>query len=119
MLEYMKPGSIIIDVSIDMGGCFETSEVTSHDKPTFVKHDVVHYCVPNIPSRYARTSSLSISNIFTPYLLEIGEHGGLENSLRINKGLKNGLYFYRGILTSKSVADWFDLPFRDINLLFF
>ena len=119
MLEYMKPGSIIIDVSIDMGGCFETSEVTSHDNPTFVKHDVVHYCVPNIPSRYARTSSLSISNIFTPYLLEIGEHGGLENSLRINKGLKNGLYFYRGILTSKSVADWFDLPFRDINLLFF
>lgn len=119
MLEYMKPGSIIIDVSIDMGGCFETSEVTSHDKPTFVKHGVVHYCVPNIPSRYARTSSISISNIFTPYLIEIGEHGGLENSLRIDKGLKNGLYFYRGILTSKSVADWFDLPFRDINLLFF
>ena len=119
MIEYMKPGSIIIDVSIDMGGCFETSEVTSHDEPTFKKHGVIHYGVPNIPSRYARTSSLSISNIFTPYLLEIGEHGGLENSLRINKGLKNGLYFYRGILTSKSVADWFDLPFRDINLLFF
>ena len=119
MLEYMKPGSIIIDVSIDMGGCFETSEVTSHDKPTFIKHGVIHYCVPNIPSRYARTSSISISNIFTPYLIEIGEHGGLENSLRMDKGLKNGLYFYRGILTSKSVADWFDLPFRDINLLFF
>tara|TARA_R110002020_G_scaffold159435_5_gene343227 strand:- start:949 stop:2145 length:1197 start_codon:yes stop_codon:yes gene_type:complete len=119
MIEFMKPGSIIIDVSIDMGGCFETSEVTTHDKPTFVKHGVIHYCVPNIPSRYARTSSISISNIFTPYLLEIGEHGGLENSLRMNKGLKNGLYFYRGILTSKSVADWFDLPFRDINLLFF
>lgn len=119
MIEYMKPGSIIIDVSIDMGGCFETSEVTTHDKPTFVKHGVIHYCVPNIPSRYARTSSISISNIFTPYLLEIGEHGGLENSLRMDKGLKNGLYFYRGILTSKSVADWFDLPFRDINLLFF
>ena len=119
MIEYMKPGSIIIDVSIDMGGCFETSEVTSHDTPTFTKHGVIHYGVPNIPSRYARTSSLSISNIFTPYLLEIGEHGGLENSLRMNKGLKNGLYFYRGILTSKSVAEWFDLPFRDINLLFF
>ncbi|MGO4911194.1 MULTISPECIES: alanine dehydrogenase [unclassified Leeuwenhoekiella] len=119
MIEYMKPGSIIIDVSIDMGGCFETSEVTTHDKPTFIKHGVIHYCVPNIPSRYARTSSISISNIFTPYLLEIGEHGGLENSLRMNKGLKNGLYFYRGILTSKSVAEWFDLPFRDINLLFF
>ena len=119
MVEHMKNGAVIIDVSIDMGGCFETSEVTSHDKPTFVKHGVLHYCVPNIPSRYARTSSLSISNIFTPYLLGIAENGGLENSLRIDRGLKSGLYFYRGILTSKSVSDWFDLPHRDINLLFF
>ena len=80
---HMKKGAVIIDVSIDMGGCFESSEVTTHDKPTFVKHGVVHYCVPNIPSRYARTSSLSISNIFTPYLLHIAEQGGLENTLQI------------------------------------
>ncbi len=119
MVEHMKNGAVIIDVSIDMGGCFETSEVTSHDDPTFIKHGVLHYCVPNIPSRYARTSSLSISNIFTPYLLDIAEHGGLENSLRMDRGLKSGLYFYRGILTSKSVSDWFELPYRDINLLFF
>ncbi|MEH6405813.1 MAG: alanine dehydrogenase [Leeuwenhoekiella sp.] len=119
MTEMMKTGAIVIDVSIDMGGCFETSEVTSHDKPTFLKHGVVHYCVPNIPARYARTASLSISNIFTPYLLNIGENGGLENTLRFDKGLKSGLYFYRGILTSKSVSDWFDIPYRDINLLFF
>lgn len=119
MVEYMKKGAVIIDVSIDMGGCFETSEVTSHDEPTFVKHGVLHYCVPNIPSRYARTASLSISNIFTPYLLDIAEHGGLENSLRVDKRLKSGLYFYRGILTSKSVSEWFDIPFKDINLLFF
>ncbi len=119
MVECMKSGSIIIDVSIDMGGCFETSEVTTHDKPTFVKNDVLHYCVPNIPARYARTASISISNIFTPYLLDIGDNGGLENSLRFDKGLKSGLYFYRGILTSKSVSDWFDMPYRDINLLFF
>ena len=119
MVEHMKKGAVVIDVSIDMGGCFETSEITTHDKPTFVKYGVVHYCVPNIPSRYARTSSLSISNIFTPYLLHIAEQGGLENTLRFDRGLRNGLYFYHGILTNKSIADWFDLSYRDINLLIF
>lgn len=119
MVQHMKKGAVIIDVSIDMGGCFESSEVTSHEKPTFVKHGVVHYCVPNIPSRYARSSSLTISNIFTPYLLHIAEQGGLENTLRFDRGLRNGLYFYHGILTNKSIADWFDLSYRDINLLIF
>ncbi len=119
MIENMKKGAVIIDVSIDMGGCFETSEITTHDNPTFVRHGVIHYCVPNIPSRYARTSSISISNIFTPYLLHISEQGGLENTLRFDKGLRNGLYFYHGILTNKSIADWFDLTHRDINLLIF
>jgi alanine dehydrogenase len=119
MVGQMKKGAVIIDVSIDMGGCIETSEVTSHDKPTFEKHGVIHYCVPNIPARYSRTASVSISNIFTPYLLKIADDGGLENSLRFDKGLKNGLYFYHGVLTNKSVADWFDLPYRDINLLIF
>ncbi|KAB1071292.1 alanine dehydrogenase [Tamlana haliotis] len=119
MVETMKKGAIIIDVSIDMGGCFDTSEVTSHRQPTFVKHNVVHYCVPNIPARYPRTASISISNIFTPYLLKIAEDGGLENSLRLDRGLKNGLYFYHGILTSKPVGEWFDLKYSDINLLIF
>jgi len=119
MVESMKPGSVIIDVSIDMGGCFETSEVTSHNKPTFNKHHVTHYCVPNIPARYSRTASVSISNIFTPYLLHIAENGGIENSIRFDKGLKNGLYFYHGVLTNRSVADWFDLKYSDINLLIF
>lgn len=119
MVESMKKGAIIIDVSIDMGGCFETSEVTTHKNPTFIKHDVIHYCVPNILARYSRTASVSISNIFTPYLLKIAEDGGIENSLRFDRGLKNGLYFYHGILTSKSVGDWFDLDFSDVNLLIF
>lgn len=119
MVENMKNGAIIIDVSIDMGGCIETSEVTSHGNPTFVKHGVIHYCVPNMPSRYARTASVSISNIFTPYLLKIGEEGGLENSLRFDRGLRSGIYFYHGILTSKSVAEWYDLSYNDINLLIF
>ncbi len=119
MVEHMKKGAVIIDVSIDMGGCFETSEVTTHTKPTYEKYGVTHYCVPNIPSRYPRTSSVSISNIFTPYLLKIGEEGGLEHSLRFDKGLRNGLYMYHGILTNKSVGDWFGMSYNDINFLIF
>jgi alanine dehydrogenase len=119
MVEQMKKGAVIIDVSIDMGGCFETSELTSHDKPIREKYGVIHYAVPNIPARYPKTSSISISNIFTPYLLKIGEDGGLENALRFDKGLRNGLYMYHGILTNRSVAEWFDLQCSDINFLIF
>ena len=119
MVENMKRGAVIIDVSVDMGGCFETTEMTSHDKPTQIKYDVIHYGVPNIPARYPKTASISISNIFTPYLLQIAESGGLENAIRYDQGLKNGLYFYRGILTNKAVADWFDMSYSDINLLIF
>ncbi|MBZ4044754.1 MULTISPECIES: alanine dehydrogenase [Flavobacterium] len=119
MVEHMKKGAVIVDVSIDMGGCFETSEVTTHEKPTFIKSNVLHYCVPNIPSRYSKTASLSISNIITPYLLQIAEDGGLESAIRCNKGLKNGIYLYHGILTNKAIGEWFDLPDNDINLLVF
>lgn len=119
MVEHMKKGAVIIDVSIDMGGCFETSEITNHNKPTIEKYGVIHYGVPNIPSRYPKTASISISNIFTPYLLKLGEDGGLENSLRFDKGLRNGLYIYHGILTSKAVGEWFDLQYSDINFLIF
>jgi alanine dehydrogenase len=118
MVETMKEGSVIVDVSIDRGGCFETSEVTTHKNPTINKHGIIHYCVPNIPSRYARTASVSISNIFTPYLMNIADEGGFENAVRFDKSLQKGMYFYHGILTNKSVADWFNLPHRDINLLF-
>lgn len=119
MVDNMKIGSVIIDVAIDMGGCFETSEITSHNKPTFIYNGITHYCVPNIPARYARSASVSISNMFTPYLLKIAEDGGIENAIRFDRGLKNGLYFYHGILTSKSVGDWFDLKCSDVNLLIF
>jgi len=119
MVQTMKNGAIIVDVSIDSGGCFETSEITTHNNPTFEKHGVIHYAVPNIPSRYSRTASLSISNIFTPYLLEIGDEGGIENAARFDKSLQKGMYFYHGILTNKAVADWFSLPYNEINLLIF
>lgn len=119
MVNNMKAGSVIIDVSIDMGGCFETSEITTHDKPTFDYNGITHYCVPNIPARYSRTASVSISNIFTPYLLNISDNGGIEPALRFDRGLRNGLYFYHGILTSKSVAEWYGLNYSDANLLIF
>ncbi|WP_339834959.1 alanine dehydrogenase [uncultured Flavobacterium sp.] len=119
MVENMKRGAVIVDVSIDSGGSFETSEVTTHEKPTFIKNNVIHYCVPNIPSRYSKTASLSISNIITPFLLQIAEDGGLESAIRCNRGLKNGVYFYHGLLTNKSIADWFNIEYRDINLIVF
>ncbi|WP_198520279.1 alanine dehydrogenase [Flavobacterium sp. 5] len=119
MVEHMKKGAVIVDISIDTGGCFETSEVTTHEKPTFIKSNVLHYCVPNIPSRYSKTASLSISNIITPYLLQIAEDGGIESAIRCNSGLKNGVYLYHGILTNKAIGDWFDLPDNDINLIVF
>ena len=119
MVEHMKKGAVIVDVSIDTGGCFESSEVTSHEKPTFIKHEVIHYCVPNIPSRYSKTASLSISNIITPYLLQIAEDGGIESSIRCNNGLKHGVYFYHGILTNKAIGEWFGIPNSDINLIVF
>ncbi|NUY79870.1 alanine dehydrogenase [Flavobacterium sp. MAH-1] len=119
MVEHMKRGAVIVDVSIDMGGCFETSEVTTHEKPTFIKHNVIHYCVPNIPSRYSKSASLSISNIITPYLLQIAENGGIEPAIRMDKGLRNGVYMYHGILTNKVIGDWFGLPDSDVNLIVF
>ncbi|MFV8269396.1 alanine dehydrogenase [Flavobacterium sp. GT2N3] len=119
MVEHMKHGAVIVDVSIDTGGCFETSEVTSHEKPTFIKNNVLHYCVPNIPSRYSKTASLSISNIITPYLMQIAADGGIESAIRCDKGLKNGVYMYHGILTNSAIGDWFDLPNNDINLIVF
>ena len=119
MVEHMKKGAVIVDVSIDTGGCFESSEITTHEKPTFIKNDVIHYCVPNIPSRYSKTASMSISNIISPFLLHIAEDGGIESAIRCNRGLKNGIYFYHGLLTNKSIGDWFNIEYRDINLLVF
>ncbi|MBC7438803.1 MAG: alanine dehydrogenase [Flavobacterium sp.] len=119
MVEHMKKGAVIVDVSIDTGGCFETSEVTTHEKPTFVKNNVIHYCVPNIPSRYSKTASLSISNIITPYLLQIADDGGIETAIRCNSGLKHGVYFYHGILTNKAIGEWFGISNSDINLIVF
>lgn len=117
MIKDMKMGSVLIDVSIDQGGCFETSRVTDHNKPTFNAHGVVHYCVPNITSRVARTASYALSNIFAPILLDVGDYGGIDNMLKLNRGVRNGVYIYNGILTNKMLGKHLKLPYKDIDLL--
>ncbi|HWW43046.1 alanine dehydrogenase [Pedobacter sp.] len=113
----MKPNSVVIDVSIDQGGCFETSQVTNHKDPVFRKYDVIHYCVPNIASRVPRTASYALTNIFTPILVDIGDMGGLMNVVWSKPGIREALYTYQGHLTSKDLANMFNLPFKDIELL--
>ena len=117
MVQAMRPGSVIIDVSIDRGGCFETSEITTHQHPTFVKHGIIHYCVPNIPSGFARTASHAISNVLMPLLLSAGDEGGLEEMVWHNFNLRNGVYLYKGHLTNFYISQRFDLKFTDLNLL--
>ena len=117
MVMKMKKGAVVIDVSIDQGGTFETSEITTHKKPTFIKHDVVHYCVPNIASRVSRTASIAISNILTPVLLSIAEEGGVENTIRQHECLRNGVYVFEGHVTNQMLSRNFKLPFKDLDLI--
>jgi len=117
MVSAMKFGSVIVDVSIDNGGCIETSEVTSHDNPTFKKYGVIHYCVPNIASRVSKTASYALSNAFTPLLLEMGRVGGIEKMCRTNLGVRHGIYIYRGCVTNRVLAESFNMPYKDIDLL--
>lgn len=120
MIAKMRKGSVVVDVSIDQGGCIETSEVTGHDHPHFIKHDVIHFCVPNIASKFPRTASIAISNVLGPLLISVGEHAGLENLMRTDEGVKQGIYTYRKHLTKKGIANMFGMGmnYRDINLLF-
>ena len=117
MIQSMKSGSVVIDVSIDQGGCFETSHITNHKEPTFVKHGVIHYCVPNIASRVARTASFALSNIFTPILLDMGDQGGCRDLIRNDQGFRAGVYIYKGTLTSEVLGKVFSLKYKEIELL--
>lgn len=117
MVSNMRPGSVIIDVSIDRGGCFETSEITTHEQPIFMKYGVIHYCVPNIPSGFARTASQAISNVLMPLLLEAGEEGGFENLVWHQVHLRSGIYLFKGALTNFYLSQRFDLKYTDLNLL--
>jgi len=117
MVASMASGSVIIDVSIDQGGCFETSEVTTHSNPVFRKYDVVHYCVPNMASRVPRTATNALSNIFTPILQEISQHGGINEVLFTNEHFRSGVYIYRGSLTNAAIAKKFNLRYKELGLL--
>ena len=117
MVSRMKPDSLIIDLSIDQGGCVETSEITSHAKPVFRKYDVIHYCVPNVASRVAHTATTALSNIFTPTILRAAEEGGVEEMIFAHKWFMKGVYTYKGSLTNESVARKFGLKHKNIELL--
>ncbi len=117
MVSGMRPGSVIIDASIDRGGVFETSEVTSHESPIFMKYGVIHYCVPNIPSGFARTASQAISNVLMPLLIDAGEEGGIEDLAWHRIHLRNGIYLFKGHLTNFYLSQRFDLKYTDLNLL--
>lgn len=117
MVKEMKYGSIIIDVSIDQGGCFETSMPTQHNNPVYKKHGVTHYCVPNIASKVPHTASYALSNIFAPILQSMGDAGGINNKLINDYGVRQGVYMYNGTLTSKLVGERFNLPYQDLDLL--
>ncbi len=117
MVGQMKTGSVIVDVSIDRGGCFETSEQTTLTDPVFRKYGVVHYCVPNIASRVPRTASYALTNIFTPILLTMGEMGGFEDVIKRNIGLRQGVYLYNGALTSEILSEAYRLPYKDLDIM--
>lgn len=117
MIKGMKAGAVAVDVSIDQGGCFETSKVTNHKNPTFEVYDVIHYCVPNIASRVSRTASFALSNIFSPILLDMGDNGGCKEMIVKDIGFRSGVYIFKGTLTSEVLGKVFDLDYKDIELL--
>jgi alanine dehydrogenase len=117
MVEKMKPGSVIVDLNVSQGGCFETSHCTDLNNPAFVEHGVVHYCVPNLPAIASRTASIALSNVLIPILISIGEIGGIDNYIKSSRSFRKGVYIYNGILTNPALADKFNLPYKDIDLL--
>lgn len=117
MVSEMKNGSVIVDISIDQGGCIETSKVTNHTDPVFQIHDVTHYCVPNIASKVPHTASYALSNFCAPILLNLGEAGGMDSMLKSNYGVRQGVYLFNGILTNKYVGENFKMSYQDIELL--
>ncbi len=117
MVASMSPGGVIVDAVMDQGGCIETSRPTTHSDPVYRRHDVIHYCVPNMPSNAARTATYALTHVLVPYLLHIGEAGSINEALWRDEGLRNGTYVYRQHLTKKSLASMFGMNHRDIELL--
>ena len=117
MVSQMKAGSVIVDTVIDQGGCVATSTATTHSNPSYRIHDVVHYCVPNMPARVARTGTYALNNVLVPYLMEIGDAGGIHGALWTSIALRNGTYLYRKHVVKKTLHQMVKLPYRDIEML--
>jgi alanine dehydrogenase len=117
LVKTMKPGAIIIDMSVDQGGCFETSECRSLKNPVYEKHGIIHYCVPNISARVARTSSMALSNIFAPIILKIGNSGGINQAINESSGFRHGAYIFSGMLVNRLIGNYYGIPTNDIGLL--
>ncbi len=112
MIASMRPGSVVVDVAIDQGGCFETSRPTTHSDPTYVEEGVIHYCVANIPGAVARTSTLALTSVTLPYLVKIADQG-VEGATTGDPVLAKGLSTVDGNLVSEPVAEAHDLPYVD------
>lgn len=117
LVKTMKKGAVIVDLSVDQGGCFETSECRTIANPVFEKHGILHYCVPNISARVGRTASMALSNIFTPILLKIGESGSVKQSIADSSGFRHGAYIFNGIMVNHLIGDYYGIHSNDINLL--
>jgi alanine dehydrogenase len=117
LVKTMKVGSVIIDMSVDQGGCFETSECRTLQDPVFEKHGVIHYCVPNISARVGRTSSMALSNIFAPILTKIGHSGCIKSAVSESAGFRHGAYIYEGILVNRLIGNYYGIPSNDVSLL--
>ena len=117
MVQSMKNGSVIVDVSIDKGGCAETSRETNHDSPVYREFGVTHYCVPNISSRTPHTSSYALSNFLGPLLNDLSEAGGLQRLLVIHHGIKAGIYTFNGHVVMEDISEYFNLPYYNLDLL--
>ena len=117
MIKSMKPGSVVVDIAIDQGGIFETSDrITTHDAPTYVKHDVVHYAVANMPGAVPRTSTIGLTNVTVPYAVQIANKG-LKQAILDNEALKKGVNTMDGHVTYKAVADDQGLEYKSIDEL--
>jgi alanine dehydrogenase len=117
MVRGMKRGSVIIDLSVNSGGCVETTECRAIKDPTYEKHGVIHYSAWNLPSRVPKTASIALSNVFRPLMQEIADAGGITPMLKFNTGLRSGVYVYNGILTNEMLGQKFGILSKDINLL--
>ncbi|MCD6346275.1 MAG: alanine dehydrogenase, partial [Bacteroidales bacterium] len=117
MIMSMKKGSVVVDMHIDQGSSFETGRLTNPDKPVYREHGVIHYMAPNMTSLVGRTASIALSNVLVPLILNRGRSGGIQQLIMEDHGVRHGIYMFNGILTHEMIGSYFNIPFKDIDLL--